>query len=260
MTAATMAAGAREALGAAAIAMGTTFLAFGAAAREAGLGLGWALAASWLVYGMAGQVVLLQLVAPGAGPAATAPAALGATVANARFFPMAVALAPWLGPPGWRRWLALPFIAITPWAAAMRRLPALPEAQRLAWFLGFALASWGAAGAATAAGHALAGALDPALRAALLFANPLYFALLLAAELRGAAPRPLPPPLRRRPGVAAWLRGAAAAHPARAAILLGALAAPVALALPAAWGLLAAGLLGGTVAFLAARPVARHGG
>ncbi len=220
-------AGAREALGAPAIAMGTTFLAFGAAAAEASLGLGWALAASLLVYGMAGQIVLLQFAAPGAGGAAL-PAALGATAANARFFPMAVALAPWLGQ-GRARWLALPFIAITPWAAAMRRLPALPAPARLPWFLGFGLASWIAAALATAAGHALAPALDPALRAALLFANPLYFALLIAMEATGGT------------------------RPARLAILLGVLAAPVALLLPPAWGLLGAGLLGGTLAFLLGR-------
>ncbi len=246
-------AGAAEALGAAALAMGTTFLAFGAAAAEAGFALAWALAASWLVYGMAGQVVLLQLAIPegsmpegsGEAPAGALPAALGATAANARFFPMAVALAPWLGPPGARRWLALPFIAITPWAAAMRRLPGLPAPARLPWFLGFALASWLAAGLATAAGHALAPALDPALRAALLFANPIYFALLIAADLRGGPARPA--------AGAGWWRRALGAHPARRAILGGILAAPLALWLPPAWGLLAAGLVGGTAAFLAGR-------
>lgn len=215
--------GAVTALGAPAIAMGATFLAFGAAVREGGLGLGWALAASLLVYGMPGQLVLLQHAASGV----VAPAVLGATAANARFLPMAVALTPWLGggAAGRARWLALPFIAITPWAAAMRVLPALPAPARLGWFLGFALVSWGLAALATAAGHLAAPLLDRALLAALLFANPLYFALLLAAELRLPAPR--------------------------RAVLAGALAAPVALLLPPAWGLLGAGLLGGTLAFLA---------
>jgi predicted branched-subunit amino acid permease len=106
----------------------------------------------------------------------------------------------------------------------MRALPGLEPGARLPWFLGFALASWTLAGAATAAGHALMPLLDPALVAALLFANPLYFALLLAAG--------------------------AGAPDARRAALAGALAAPVGLLLPAAWALLGAGLLGGTLAFL----------
>ncbi|MBK1662868.1 hypothetical protein CKO45_32410, partial [Paracraurococcus ruber] len=177
-------AGAAAALGAPALAMAVSFLAFGAAVAAAGFGPGWALGSSLLVYGMAGQLVLLQ-----AAPAGAVAAALGATAANARFLPMALALAPWLGPPGWRRWLALPFIAITPWAAAMRVLPGLDAAARLPWFLGFALASWLVAGLATLLGGLAAPWLDPPLLAALLFANPLYFALLLAADLRLAGPR-----------------------------------------------------------------------
>ncbi|GGC27883.1 hypothetical protein GCM10011504_02560 [Siccirubricoccus deserti] len=216
--------GAAAALGAPAIAMAVTFLAFGAAVAASGLGLGWAIGASLLVYGMAGQVVLLGAVA---GP--VVPAVLGATAANARFLPMALALAPWLGPLGWRRWLALPFIAITPWAAAMRVLPGLAPERRLSWFLGFALVSWMVAGLATAAGFLAAPLLGPTTLAALVFANPLYFALLMAADLGVAGPR--------------------------RAILCGVAAAPLALLLPPAWGLLAAGLLGGTMAFL----LGRHG-
>jgi predicted branched-subunit amino acid permease len=205
--------------------MAATFLAFGAAVRDAGLGLPWALGASLLIYGMPGQLVLLQSAVAGGGGAA--PAALGAVAANARFLPMAVALTPWLGGGRWSRFLALPFIAITPWAAAMQALPGLAPAARLPWFLGFALASWVLAGLATAAGHALMPLLGPATLAALLFANPLYFALLLAAGM----------------GVPA----------SRRAVLAGALAAPVGLLLPPAWALLGAGLLGGTIAFLAGR-------
>jgi predicted branched-subunit amino acid permease len=221
------------AVGAPAVAMGATFLAFGAAVREAGLGLPWALGAALLVYGMPGQLVLLQFAAPGAATTAAGgggmvPAVLGAVAANARFLPMAVALTPWLGGSGrWARFLALPFIAITPWAAAMQVLPGLAAEARLPWFLGFALMSWSLAGLATAAGHALMPLLDPAALAALLFANPLYFALLLAAGMRAPA--------------------------SRRAVLGGALAAPVGLLLPPAWALLGAGLLGGTLAFLLGR-------
>jgi predicted branched-subunit amino acid permease len=214
----------REALGAPALAMGATFLAFGAAVAEAGLPLGWAVLCSGAVYGMAGQLVLLGLATAPGTP--VIPAVVAASAANARFLQMAVALAPLLGR-GWRRWLALPFIAITPWAAAMRWLPGLPEAARPRWFLGFAVASWCAALAATSAGHALAPVLPPAIRAALLFANPLYFALLLAGDLG-------------RPGV-------------RGAVIGGVAAAPLAIPLGPAWGLLAAGVIGGTAAFLLAR-------
>lgn len=212
-------AGLREAAGAPALAMAATFVAFGAAAAEAGLGLGWALAASGLVYGMAGQLVLVQMAGAGA-----LPASIAATAANARFLPMSIALAPLLGPSRGRRWLALPFIAVTCWAAGMRRLPMLPEAARLPWFLGFSAMSWGIGMAGTWAGHVAAPALPIEWRAALLFTNPLYFALLLAADAT-------------RPGVGP-------------AMLAGVAAAPLAFWIGGAWGLPVAGLVGGTLAFL----------
>lgn len=218
-------AGAAEALGAAALAMACTFLAFGAVVATAGLGLGWSLGAALLIYGMPGQMVLLQAAEAGAA----LPAVAGTAAANSRFLPMAVALAPWLGG-GRRRFLALPFIAITPWAAAMRHLPGLPPGQRLPWFLGFGLASWTVAGLATVAGHGIAPWLGEAARAALLFTNPLYFALLIGLGLRGPGAR----------GAGLALAG-------------GVLAAPVALLLPPAWALLGAGMLGGTLAFLVQR-------
>ena len=122
-----------EALGAPALAMAATFLAFGAAAGAAGWPAWVALLAALGVYGMPGQMIWLG----GGGVAA-------ALAANARFLPMAVSLAPWLGG-GRGRWLALPFIAVTPWAMAMRRLPGLGPEARLGWFLGFGAASWAVA-------------------------------------------------------------------------------------------------------------------
>ncbi|WP_426955393.1 AzlC family ABC transporter permease [Muricoccus radiodurans] len=216
--------GVREAFGAHTIAMAATFLAFGAAVRAAGFGLAWGLVSSGAVYGMAGQMVLL-----GAAPGAGAAAVMGAVVANARFLPMAAALAPLVR--GRLAPLVLPFIAITPWAAAMRRLPDLPETGRAAWFVGFGLVSWTTGLAVTAAGYGIAGFIPAPVLAILLLVNPLYFALLIAA-------------------------GAARGGPWRPA-LGGALAAPLALLLPAgvppAWGLLGAALVGGTAAFLLRR-------
>ncbi len=211
--------GFRAAMGAPAFAMAATFLGFGAAVSAAGLSLGWAMASALGIYGMPGQLILLT--AAGGGGALGA-AVLSAIAANARFLPMAVALSPWLGGRG-SRWLALPFIAVTPWAGGMRALPGVAPGQRLGWFLSFAAGCWLVAAASTLLGFWLAPSLPAWLLALLVFTNPLYFGLVLAAD-------------RRLPA-------------ARRALLGGALASPLVLVLPAAWGLLAAGLLGGSLAF-----------
>ncbi|MBI0537782.1 branched-chain amino acid ABC transporter permease [Roseomonas sp. KE2513] len=213
--------GVREALGAQAVAMAATFIAFGAAVHAAGFGLGWGLFSSGGIYGMAGQMVLLT-----ARPGASAAAVAGSLMANARFLPMAASLAPLVR--GRLAPLCVPFISITPWAAAMRRLPDLPAPDRPRWFIGFGVTVWTVGLVTTAVGHSIAGYLSPPVLRLLLMLNVLYFALLIAA-------------------------GVARGGPWRAS-LAGAVVAPFALLLPEgvppAWGLLGASLIGGTAAFL----------
>lgn len=193
--------------------MMATFLAFGAACREADMPLSWMLGACLLIYGMPGQIILLGV--PGMA------GVLGATVANARFLPLAIALGPYLGPRGW---LAAPFIAVTPWAVAIRTVPGLPPGLGLPWFFGCGGLSWVLGASAALLGFWVAADLPAAARPALLFANTIYFALLIGADLLRPAARP--------------------------AVVGGIVAAPLAILLPPAVGLLAAGLVGGTAAWL----------
>ncbi len=109
----------------------------------------------------------------------------------------------------------------------MRALPGVDKPARLTWFLGFGMTSWVVAGSAALSGFYVAGALGAEARAALLFVNPLYYALLLAADVDRPAPR--------------------------RAVLCGAAAASVAFVLPTSMALLVAGLVGGTLAFLLGR-------
>ena len=148
--------------------MAATFLAFGAAVREAGLPPGWALLACWAIYGMPGQLVLVQAASTGF-VGGIAPAVMGAIAVNARFLPMAIAITPLFGVHERKRLIpAIPFIAVTPWAAAMRAFPEIASSVRLSWFLGFGLTSWVVAGLAALAGYYVAGMLDDHARAALL--------------------------------------------------------------------------------------------
>jgi predicted branched-subunit amino acid permease len=172
---------------------------------------------------MPGQLVLVQAASTGCA-GGLAPAVMGAIAVNARFLPMAIAITPLFGTTDRKRLIpAIPFIAVTPWAAAMRAFPEIAAQARLAWFLGFGLTSWVVAGLAALAGFYVAGMLDDHARAALLFVNPLYYALLLAADLDKPAPR--------------------------RAIICGSAAAGLTFILPSSMGLLAAGIIGGSIAF-----------
>ncbi|PZW47048.1 putative branched-subunit amino acid permease [Humitalea rosea] len=206
-------AGIRASFGPQSAAMMATFLAFGAACRGADMPIAWMLASCVLVYGMPGQMILLAV--PGL------PGVMGATVANARFLPMAVTLAPYLGPRGW---MGAHFIAVTPWVVAIRHLPGVHPRLGLAWFLGCGSVACALGTMAAVVGFYSAGALPASMRAGLLYANAFYFALLMAGDLARPAVRP--------------------------AVVGGILAAPLALLLPPAEGLLLAGLVGGTGAWL----------
>jgi predicted branched-subunit amino acid permease len=84
--------------------------------------------------------------------------------------------------------------------------------------------SWGLGASAALVGFSVAASLPASARPALLFANTLYFALLIGADLVRPAARP--------------------------AVIGGMLAAPIAMLLPPAQGLLLAGLIGGTAAWM----------
>lgn len=225
--------GLRAACGSSTATMGAGFVAFGATSADLGLDPCWAVAASLLIYGLPGQVVLAGGMADGRIGIGDA---LAPAVANARFLPLSAALGlvftrPNLGlrrirPSHLLRLLAVAhLVGSTAWAVAMTRCPDMPERERLSWFAGFGLASWLAAAACTALGALVSASLPSEARAVLLFVTPLYFALLLGADVIA------------RPA-------------ARTAIVAGGLAAPFALWLPASWGALAIGVVAGTIAWV----------
>ena len=134
------------------------------------------------IFALPGQLQCSMLIA---GMSATT--AITVALTAARFLPMTVALLPMLrspGRPSWRIYAAVHLLAMTGWAASMRRCPQLPNAQRLPWFVGFALTNWFACVVATAVGYALAESLLPLVRQGLVFVGPLYFGSILVGETR----------------------------------------------------------------------------
>jgi predicted branched-subunit amino acid permease len=213
----------RESMGAPSMVLAAGYLGFGALANGSQFPLWAALLSTVTMFALPGQLAMLEMSIAG-----SAPIMIVITVAltAARFLPMTVALLPMLRSPGrptWRIYAAVHLLAMTGWAASMRRCPGLPLGQRLPWFVGFALTNWVVCVVFTAFGYGLAESLPPLVRQGLVFVGPLYFVLILTGETR------------TRHGVLALACGAAAGP-------LIYLAAPQ-------WSVLLGGLVGGTVAW-----------
>jgi predicted branched-subunit amino acid permease len=202
----------------------------GPLARDAGYPLGAAVLSTMLVWAGPAQVILFGMLASGASLPAVA---FAVGLSAVRLMPMTVAILPLLRGPRaglLTQMAAAHFITVTVWVETMRRLPGLPAAERVPYFFGFASACLGLSALATGAGYVLAGEVPPAFAATLLFISPIFFSLALLDGARRAADY--------------------------AAIAAGFALAPVVTALAGrGFALLAAGLVGGTAAFVLHRRV-----
>jgi predicted branched-subunit amino acid permease len=220
-------AGFREAFATPAWVLGVGYVGFGSLAQSQGFSMLHAALSTVAIWALPGQLILVEMHALSAPFVAIL---LAVVFSSSRFLPMAVTLMAQLrtpGVPAWRYYFAGHVLAMTSWAVAMRRFPDQARPARLPYFLGFAITLWTVSLLCTIAGYALAGTLPGPLRLAFIFANPLYFLLILTADLRGRM--------------------------VALALACGALAGPlIHLVLPA-WSVIGGGLAGGTVAFLLCR-------
>lgn len=231
-------AGAREALGVPAAVLGAGFIGYGSLAADAGYPVALTLLATFAIWALPGQLVLMEMQAAGAALAATL---LAVSLSAARFFPMSLTLMPLLRRGGttrrlWQFLLAAQLVSMTTWAVAIRRFEDDDLADlesRWQYFIGFSAVCIGSAAICAVIGQLLIGALPPLARFGLALLTPLYFFVTLVGEARSLS------------SVVALASGAV-----------------VALALHAVapgWSLLGAGFIGGTAAFLLQRAHARRG-
>ncbi|MBM3565248.1 MAG: AzlC family ABC transporter permease [Alphaproteobacteria bacterium] len=213
----------RDAVGLPAAVLFSSTLGFGSIASKADYPLSLAVLSVFTIWGLPGQIAMVELFAVGAS---ILPIAVAAAGANARFLPMTVSLLP-LFRGSFRSWnwtyLMAHLISINTWIALTRRGPSLPLDQRPHYFVGFSLLCMFAGAAGTALGYLLAGALPRTLTLGLVFLSPIYFLMVFSG-------------VRERGGVLA--------------VLLGAVAGPLLHMTSPEWGVPATGFLAGTAAFL----------
>lgn len=224
--------GVRAAVGLPATVLFASAAGFGSIARETGYPASLAVLSVFTVWGMPGQIAMVELFAVGAS---ILPIAIAAAGANARFLPLTVSLLPFFKG-GLKRWewayLLAHMVSVNPWVELMRRAPTLPVEQRAPYFAGFALLCMMSGAVGVVLGFALAGVLARPLTLGLVYLSPVYFLMVFAG-------------VRERGGIVA--------------VLIGSAAGPLVHLASPEWGVPAAGVIGGTAAFLLDRKALRHG-
>lgn len=220
-----------DATGMPALVLFASMVGYGSMAREAGLTLWTAVASTGLTWGLPGQIAMVELYALGAPVLAIVAAS---SAANARFLPMVLSVMPLFNealPRKRWRYVVAQFMSLNPWAALMRRGPAMNPADRPPYYAGFAGVCFTAALLGTATGFTLAGALPRDVTLTLVFLNPVFFTLVFA-DARGRA--------------------------AILAVLAGVAAGPLFHLLSPDWGLLLTGAVAGTGGYLIDRALRRR--
>jgi len=214
--------GFRAACGIPALVLFASMMGFGSLAREASIDMLPSIVTTVGIWGLPGQMVMVEMVAFGAPLFAIA---VGVSVANARFLPMTLAITPYLT--DWRvhwikRLMFAQLVTLTPWAMALQRWPNMPQADRVPYYVGFSTMCMVGAVAGTALGHELAGVLPRPLTLSLIFLSPAFFTMVFAS-------------VRHRAGVLALIAGATMGPPMHS--------------VSPEWGVPITGLIAGTAAF-----------
>lgn len=220
--------GMRSAVCLAGLVMGCSFIGFGAFTKSLDFGLLPSFATIGFIWALPGQVVFADMWQKGAGLSVIA---LAVTVTAVRLLPIAILVLSRARLKGARRWplfVVAHFTAVTIWLLTNQSVDQIAQRRRVPWMMGLGLTLMTAMFGFTAVGYVLADSLPPALAQTLVFFTPAFFAVTLFSGARWRFDY--------------W------------AIALGAAIGPVATHLWPRFDLLVAGFVGGTAAFLIARP------
>lgn len=209
------------------------FTGFGGLAHAGGVTLAQAVAMAGLIWALPSMVVLVGAIKAGTPLLATM---VAVSLSAVRLMPMTMSLIPIVrGERTPRRvlYLIAHFVAVTAWVFGRSRLPQLPRAARVPYFLGFAVTLNVVNMAVTGAAWTASATLPPVAAAALVLLTPLYFVVSL------------------------W-RAAEQAPIDRIALVVGIAVTPLAHAVSPQSSLLLTGLVGGTFAWTVMRVIERR--
>ncbi len=208
--------------------MACSFTGFGAYLRSLGFLLHIGIVSNVVVWALPGQVVFLSAWSAGSGLLITS---LAVTLTAVRLLPMSMLVlsaARLDRAPRWPEFLLAHFIAVTLWIIANRRLHTLAREARVPWLIGLGCGMMVVMSGFTAVGYFLAEELPPSLAATLVFFTPAFFLFSLF--------------------------GGARYRFDYLAIVLGALSGGLSSFYAPKFDLLIGGLVGGSLAYVIARP------
>ena len=162
----------------------TTMMGFGTLARSVGYSAEMSALATVLIWGLPGQLAMVELTATGQGLVAII---FACSLANARFFPMVVSFIPSMT----REQTSFPrlllyaqLLSINSWAVCLRKFPEIMPADRKLYFVAFASTILSAAVIGTLLGYYASAVLPDPLVLGVIFISPGCLALLLSAVTR----------------------------------------------------------------------------
>jgi len=170
----------RDAVGFPSITLLASMTGFGSLVHESGLPFMMAIAATVGIWGLPGQLALVEMHVAGVSAFFVI---LGVALANARFLPMVVSFMPLMNVEGSRtRWnfALVQMLSINSWAAGLKRFPEIARKFRRRYYIVFAVICMSAGILGTVIGYFGVGLMPRPIALGLIFMNPLFFAVLLA--------------------------------------------------------------------------------
>lgn len=158
----------------------TTMMGFGSLARVSGFEPSMAVAATVLIWGLPGQLAMVDLTAAGHGIVS---AVVACSLANARFLPMVVSFLPTVSRGVSRPWPLFVYaqlLSINSWAMCLKAFPGVEPDWRGFYYAVFASSILAAAVAGTLLGYHASGVMPEPMVLGFVFLSPLFFALVLS--------------------------------------------------------------------------------
>jgi len=178
--------GLKNSFGVAGLVLCASSIGVGALAHDAGIGVLPLLIMTFFTWALPSQVILIAMMASGAGLIATA---LAVSLSAVRLMPMVTSMIPTIRNEDTPRWILLVIAhmtAATVWLEARRQAPTIPLEKRAVYILFMSLGLISMLMVGVMVGFHLASQVPVLISAALIFITPIYFlvAMFSAAQIK----------------------------------------------------------------------------